>query len=334
LKPIDSIFANLGATSRADDTVCPAQPKYPWRDTVMKYFKRRYRRIMWGYLFLLPAILFLILIFFYPLIETFRISLYNWRLLSPFRPFVGLSNYRFVLNNQRFLKSLYNTVVYTLGVVPAELVLGFILAMALNRKELPWKGFFTTVYYIPVVTSMVAVAFIWRWLYEPSHGLINYIAGLLGLPQLRWLLDAKTALLSVMITSVWKAVGNSMVIFLAGLRNIPREYYEAAEIDGAGRWQVLRFITLPLINPTMVFLVITSFIGSFQVFNQIIVMTSQYYDAGGPLDSTRVLVYHIYDVGFRSLKMGEAAASAYILFAIILVATIAQFKLMERRIEY
>lgn len=300
----------------------------------MKGLTRRNRQIFWGYVFLLPAILFIILIFAYPVIDTFRVSLYNWRLLSPFRPFVGIGNYVNLFGNERFLVALYNTFIYTIGVVPAELILGFSLAMALNRKDLPWKGYFTTAYFIPVVTSIVAVAFVWRWLYEPSFGLINYLLGLVGLPQSKWLLDPKTALLSVMITSVWKALGNSMVIFLAGLRNIPREFYEAAEIDGASRSQVLRFITLPLINPTLVFLMITSFISSFQIFNQIVVMTGQYYEAGGPLDSTRVLVYHIYDVAFRSLRMGEAAAAAYVLFAIVLAATLIQFKLVERKVEY
>jgi len=300
----------------------------------MKPLKRRQRHVLWGYIFLIPAILFLIGIFAYPVIETFRVSLYNWRFLSPFRPFVGFSNYVNLFSNQRFLTALYNTVIYTIGVVPAELILGFMIALMINRKKMKGTGFFITVYYIPVVTSMVAVAFVWRWMYEPDFGLINYFLGILNLSQPRWLLDTKTALPAVMITSVWKAVGNSMIIFIAGLRNVPREFYEAAEIDGATPFQQLRGITLPLLNPTILFLLITSVISSFQVFNQIIVMTGQYYEAGGPLDSTRVLVYHIYDIAFRSLKMGEAAAAAYVLFAIILVITLIQFRLVERKVEY
>jgi multiple sugar transport system permease protein len=221
-----------------------------------------------------------------------------------------------------------------MGVVPMELLFGFCLALVLNRKDVPFTEQFTTVYFLPVVTSMVAVSFVWRWLYEPSFGLINYVLGNLGLPEPRWLMDPSTALISIMITSVWKSMGNSMVIFLAGLRNIPREFYEAAQIDGANRTQMMRFITLPLINSTLVFLTITSVISSFQVFSQVVVMTTQYYEAGGPLDSTRVLVYHIYEVAFKALKMGEAAAAAYVLFAIILLATVLQLKFTQRKVEY
>jgi multiple sugar transport system permease protein len=197
------------------------------------------------------------------------------------------------------------------------------------HKRLKGVGFLRTLYFLPSVTSFVAIALVWMWIYHPSFGAANFFLNLVGLPPLQWLNSAQTAMISIIIFSVWLGLGYQMVIFLAGLQGIPDELYEAALIDGASGWKRFWRITLPLLKPTTFFILVTSLIGSFQVFTSVYVMTG-----GGPVRSTDVVVYHIYQAAWEQLRMGYASAMSWVLFIIIMIATWVQFKLMGREVEY
>lgn len=297
----------------------------------------RYRRylILWGYLFLAPAFLLYLLVDLYPLLWAFRLSLERYSIFAP-PQFVGLENYYRMFRDPLFWKSLHNTLFWTAIVVPAILLLSLPLAVVLDAAWLRFKSFFRTIYFLPVVTSMVAAAFVWRWLFEPTFGVVNYFMGLLGLPKLGWLADPAWALPAVMVVGVWKQIGQAMVLFLAGLQTIPREYVEAAKIDGASTWQLFRHITLPLLNPTLVFVSVILVINAFRVFTIPYVMSSgglQFRPPGGPLDSTRVYVLHIYDLGFRQFDLGYASANAMVLLLLIVIVTLLQMRFLERRVQ-
>jgi len=197
------------------------------------------------------------------------------------------------------------------------------------NQKIRGVNFLRTLFFLPSVSSFVAIALVWQWMYHPQFGLANYLLNFLGLPPLNWLRDPATALIAIMLMSIWMGLGYQMVIFLAGLQNIPPELYEAARTDGATAWQRFWKITLPLLMPTTFFILVTSLIGSFQVFSSIYVMTE-----GGPLRSTDVVVYHIYQNAWEYLKMGYASAMAWVLFLIVMVATWLQFKVLGNRMEY
>jgi len=184
-------------------------------------------------------------------------------------------------------------------------------------------------YFLPSVMSFVAIALVWMWIYHPTFGAANYLLSFVGLPPLQWLNDTQTAMLSVVVFTVWLGMGYQMVIFLAGLQGIPEELYDAARIDGAGAWQRFKRITVPMLKPTTFFILITSLIGSFQTFTSIYVMT-----AGGPVGSTDVIVYHIYKAAWEQLRMGYASAMAWVLFILIMIASWIQFRVVGRNIDY
>jgi len=287
------------------------------------------------YLFILPALLFFAGIYIFPVFFGLEISLTKWDLISPNRQFIGLKNYINLISEPLFIKSLGNTLYYIILTIPATIVFSLTLALMLCSQFIRFKSFFRVIYFIPVITSWVAVSFIWKWLYQPSYGLINYFLSLIGIPAQGWLSSLSQAMPAIAITSIWKTLGFNMVIFIAGLQAIPRTFYEAAEIDGANRLQQFLKITLPLLNPTLVFILITSMIFSFQVFVPVFVMTqAPGGQPGGPLNSTRVIVYHLYSAAFRELKMGYAAAISFVLFGIILVVSLLQLKVLHRRVEY
>lgn len=287
------------------------------------------------YLFIAPAVIFFCLLLVYPIFSGFLLSFQDWNLLAKEASFVGLGNYTKAFRDPLFKKSLWNTVYYTLMTIPATVVLSLVVALMINSRLVKWKSLFRILYFIPVVTSMVAISFVWKWMYNPRYGLINLALEAIGLNGQSWLSSPTLALPSVAIMMIWQSLGFYMVLFIAGLQGIPETLYEASTIDGANRWQTFAYITLPLLNPTIVFILITSVINSFQVFVPVFVMTSSTTgEPGGPLNSTRVLVYHLYSIAFRNLDMGYGSAIAFILFAILLVITVLQFRVVQHKVEY
>lgn len=282
-----------------------------------------------GYLFLLPNMIGFLLFTVLAVVASAVISLTNWDLLSP-PQFVGLANYQqLLLNDPLFHKVLFNTFYFTIVSVPLAIVIALLLALALN-EGIRGIALFRAAYFLPVITSGVVVALIWRWFYNPDFGVLNYLLYRLGVQNPpNWLADQRWAMPAVIILAVWKQVGYNMVIFLAGLQAIPTNLYEAASIDGAGRFDRFRYITLPLLTPTTFFILIISLIGSLQVFDSVLVLTE-----GGPANATRTLVYHIWQQAFQFLHMGYAAAIAWVLFFLIFLITVVQWKLQGRWVHY
>lgn len=300
--------------------------------------KRRYPRppksaLFWvnlrksipGYFFITPAVVILTLFLFIPVILSFMISLTDWNIYGLADRnqvnFVGLSNYYRVLQDKVFWKSLWNTLFFTGAGVPFTVIISLLCATALNEKIVRFKTFFRTAYFLPVVTTIVAVAVLWRWIYNPEYGILNFLLKSLSLPEFNWLSDPRTALASLILMAAWKNFGYNMVIFLAGLQSIPETLYESARIDGANAWQLFLHVTLPGLRTTMVFVVIMSTIGYLQFFAEPYVMTK-----GGPLDSTISIVLYMYNQGFKFFELGYASALAYILFGIIFAFTFIQMK--------
>ncbi len=274
-----------------------------------------------------PSLLHLTVFLFTPIVFAAWLSVHRWDIISPDKQFVGAANYLEMLQDEGFLHALRNTALFTLH-VPAGMALALAVALMLHRR-LTALGFLRTLYFLPSVTSFVAIALVWMWIYHPSFGVANYLLGLVGLPGLPWLNATGTALISLMIFSIWLGLGYQMVIFLAGLQGIPEDLYEAARMDGASPWRLFRHITLPLLKPTTLFILVTSVISSFQVFTSVYVMTG-----GGPVGSTDVLVHHIYRAGWEHLRMGYAAAMSLGLFVLMLVLTAIQFRLLGKSVDY
>lgn len=294
-----------------------------------KGLKPATREAIAGYLFLLPNMLGFIVFTVLAVAASAAISLTNWDLLSA-PHFVGLANYQKLLTSDPlFQKVLLNTFYFTFASVPLAVLISLLLALALNQG-IRGVALFRAAYFLPVITSMVVVALIWRWFYNPDFGVLNYLlykAGVNNPPN--WLASRRWAMPAVIIMAVWKQVGYNMVIFLAGLQAIPDNLYEAASIDGAGRWARFRHITVPLLTPTTFFILVVSIIGSLQVFDAVLVLTE-----GGPANATRTIVYHIWQQAFQFLQMGYAAAVAWILFFLIFLITILQWKLQGRWVHY
>lgn len=284
---------------------------------------RRLSQLAWLALFLLPGLSGLLLFTVFPILSSLVLTLFRWDLLTPPR-FVGLGNYARLLGDREFWAALQHTLTFIAGYLPLVLVLGLLVALALNAP-LRGIGLIRTAFFLPVVSSWVAVALLWSWLFNPRYGLINYVLGLAGLPQPGWLFDPAWAMPAIILTSVWKDLGFVVVLFLAGLQAIPQEYYEAASLDGAGRVGQLRAITLPLLAPTTFFVTIISLINSFQVFDQVWVMTE-----GGPAGATTVLVERVVRHAFSYGEMGYAATISWAIFALIFVVTLVQLRLQRR----
>lgn len=278
------------------------------------------------YLFLLPIAIHLGIFLFIPIIASLLMSFTNfdiysigdWRNTS----FVGLDNYGQLLADPMVAKAFLNTLYFMLVGGPLTVGIALLLAIGLNSTLLPAKGFFRSGIFLPVVTPLVAVAVVWRWIYAPRDGILNYLFSLVGLPELGWLQDPNLAMPSLIAMSVWKNVGFGMVIFLAGLQAIPRPLYEAGEIDGASRFQAFKYITIPLLRPTLIFVIIITTIGYMQFFAEPYIMT----DKGGPENSTLSIVLLLYNEGFDFFRMGYASAIAYSLFVIIALFSILQIK--------
>jgi multiple sugar transport system permease protein len=255
------------------------------------------------------------------------VSVHKWNLISPMQ-WVGLDNYATLLRDPSSRTVFWHTLAYVIGYLPLVYVGGLGLALVLNRK-LAGRSIFRAVYFLPVITSWVVVALVWKWLLNPSSGLVNAVLGSFGLPQPGWWTDPRWALPSVILSSAWKDLGFVMVILLAGLQTIPQDLYEAATVDGASAWRRFRHITLPLLSPSTFFVVVISLINGFQVFDQVFVMTG-----GGPAGSSQVVVGQIYDLTFRYGRAGQASALSWLLFALILVITAVQVRGQKRWVHY
>jgi ABC-type sugar transport system permease subunit len=283
---------------------------------------------------LLPLMAFFVLFWLYPIGRGFWGSLTLWSAFDPEAPFIGVDNYTRAAGDPIFHASLRNTFVYALMTVSFQTVLGLALALAIDAS-LRRRGLFRTIYFLPYVTPVIATALIWKFLYLPSLGLFNQLLTLANLSSRDWLLSTTEALPSIALYSVWKNVGFSMVIFMAGLASIPRDYIDAAKVDGAGPWQVFRHVTLPLLRPTLLFVLVIRVIFTFQEFGPFFVMTSEGASLpGGPSNSTIVVAVYQWLMAFRELQLGYGAAMGMILFLIILVLTLVQLRTLRTRWEY
>jgi multiple sugar transport system permease protein len=286
------------------------------------------RSPLYALLYLAPFLILFLTFHVYPIFYGLYVSLTAWDLLTPPR-WVGLANYLNLTHDSLFLTSLRNTALFVLLDVPLAIGVPLGLALLVN-EHMPGRTIFRSAFVTPLMISAASVGVLWQWIYNPALGLINYYAQLVGLPEQHWLSQAGWATFAIVITTVWWTSGFNLVLFLAGLQNIPEHLYDAAKVDGAGAWALFRNITLPGLRPTMLFVTVTTIIGAFRVFVQVLVMTN---NSGGPFDSTRTVVMHLYQTGFQFFRMGGAAAIAWVLFMIILVFTIVQFQVQRRSAE-
>jgi multiple sugar transport system permease protein len=282
------------------------------------------------YFFLMPAFSAIFVFFFLPVLGAFCMSftdldIYALGDLSKVR-FIGFSNYSRLFEDPLFWKSLKNTFYFVLVAGPLSICVSLSAALLLNSKLVRFKGMFRLTYFMPVVTTLVAVAIVWRFIYHPKFGILNYLLSFTGLNPIDWLGDPNWAMPAIILMSIWKSFGYNMIIFIAGLQNIPVYLYEAAVIEGADRWQQFKSITLPMLAPTTIFVSIITMIGFFQLFAEPYIMTQ-----GGPLNKTLSIVLYMYQEGFRWWNMGYSAAIAFVLFFIILLGTLIQFKIKQIR---
>jgi multiple sugar transport system permease protein len=294
----------------------------------MKLLSKEKEKNLTIFLLLLPACLILLVFTILPSISALILSFTKWDMMSPLK-FVGIANYEKILKDKNFLDTLINTGKYVIGFVPLNVLFSLLIALLLNEKWLKGKDFFRVVYYIPVIVSSVVVSMIWKWIYNPSYGLLNQFLKFFGIARQFWIEDARLAIPSLIIMTIWQTFGYNVVLFISGLLSIPDLYYEAAAVDGANKIQQLFNITLPLLAPTTLFVVVTTVITSFQVFDQVLVLGG----ASGPPKSLMVSVYYLYKIGFGSFKMGYASTIGLVLFMAMLVITIVQFKVYASRFE-
>ena len=281
----------------------------------------------WALLFLAPTLIGLAILSAGPIVATLGISLTKWDLLTAPK-FVGVDNYTALASDDRFLQALRNTFFYTVTSVPIGLSIALGLALALNQR-IRGIAWIRTAYFLPVVTSTIAIALVWQWIYSPDQGLLNEAIGVFGIPAQKWLTDPTLSMPAIVAMSIWQGLGVNVIIFLAGLQAIPEELVDAANVDGAGRWARFRGVVLPLLTPSIFFTGVLALIASFQVFDQIFVL-----ERPRPTDATITVVYFIYENGFKFFKMGYASAASWVLFIIVAVFTAIYFKLQGRWVHY
>jgi len=293
-----------------------------------------------AYLYLLPAFVVLGVFTFYPVVRAFQISLYRWPVIGP-KTFVGFGNYLKLIGDREFWMALRNTSYYVLGSVPLTLALAILVAVLLNSR-IRGRVIARVAFFIPYITPMVAATVVWRWVYDRDYGLLNYLLELLekalghlgltvNLGPVDWLNEPRLAIPILIVIGIWQYVGYQAIILLAGLQNIDRQFYDAAKVDGANTWHLFRYITVPLLTPQIFFLLIISMIGAFQLFTQVFIL---FVGNPGPRDSAMTIVFYIYEKAFREFYMGVASAAAYILFGIIFLLTLIQFRLSRRWVFY
>lgn len=295
------------------------------------WWQRWGEETFFAYLFLLPSLIVFAVFVFFPLFFSFYASLTRWNL--PYQPsFIGLENYRYIFTDEigapEFLRSIRNSGYYALG-VPLNIAVSLSLALLLNQR-LRAVSLFRTAYFLPTITSMAAISVVWIWIYHPAdYGLLNSILLKLGLSPLRWLRDPHLAMPALILMGLWRGMGYNIIIFLAGLQSIPTSLYEAAEIDGAGSWARFWKVTLPLLSPTTFYVLVIGVVNSLKAFTQMHMMTE-----GGPLGATTTITYYLYQEAFEHFTMGRASAVACVLFVILLIFTLIQFKVVGSRIHY
>lgn len=279
-------------------------------------------------LFILPALIPLIVFWIYPMLYSAWISFTNWDFMMTKYDFVFLKNYRSLFRDSRFYNALWNTVIFTIGTLVPTIVGGLFLALLL-RKNFRGSGIFKFILFSPWITPSVAISIVWMWIFQPNDGLANMILGLFHLPALKWISSSDTAMLSVIIVTVWKSIGYAMIFYLSALEKVPGELYEASSMDGAKKWQQFRDMTLPLISPTTFFLVIITMVNSLQAYDQIQILTQ-----GGPSSSTRTLLYMYYQLGFQEFNMGKATAVAVVMIFITVALSVIQFFVSRKWVHY
>ena len=304
-------------------------PSRPFDESIMREITPKQREAVVGYLFILPTYIGFVIFILYPLVESMRISFQEFSLLRG-STYIGLDNYAQMFSDPRLRISYVNTIIFTLFAVFFNAGIGLILAVMLNRRlPILMRNLYRSIFFFPVLIAHTYIAVIWRFLYQQDTGVINYYLGVFGVEPIPWLSNVHWAMAAIIILDVWKNTGFAMLVFLAGLQSIPNEYYEAAQLDGANERQLFFRITIPLLSPTIFFILVIFMIGALQVFDTIIVLT-----AGGPGDATRSVVLYIYEIAFRTFNMGYAAAVSMTLFAIILMLTALQFWISRRWVHY
>jgi multiple sugar transport system permease protein len=296
-------------------TTLPSRPLRWWRT-------RRGQQWLVGYGFLLPDLIGLTLFVVAPIVGALWISFHRWSGIGA-QHWVGLDNYHTLIHDKAFVQSLKVTAIYTFSFVPLLFVISLALALLVNQG-LKLTGFLRSAFFAPFMVSLVVASVVWSFMLQDPAGVVNVIIGWFGFGPQEWLGSTKLALISVIIVTLWQSVGYSMIIFLAGLQDIPGVYYEAARVDGAGPWRRFVSITLPLLKPTSTFVLVISFIGAFQLFDPIFVMTQ-----GGPANATTTTVYYIYQQAFQFLQLGYASALSVVLFLIILVFSLLQLRVFR-----
>lgn len=278
--------------------------------------------------FVVPALIPLTVFWIYPILRSMILSLTDWDYMSPSYSFVGLSNYVALFKDTRFYSALWNTFVFGIGTVIPTIIGGMILALLL-QKAFRGDGIFKFILFSPWITPTVAISIVWTWIYEPDVGIANHVLKFFHLPALQWINSSSTAMLAVIIVTVWKSLGYAMIFYITALEKVPKELYEANALDGANSWQRFRDVTLPCISPTTFFLVIITMVNSLQAYDQIQILTQ-----GGPSGSTRTLLYMYYQLGFEEFNMGQATAVAMILILITVMLSLIQFVVSKKWVHY
>lgn len=290
--------------------------------------KRRRNENITGFLFILPALLPLVLFWIIPLGYSFFLSFTNWDMMMPEIHFVKFYNYISLLKDPALYKTLLNTLIFAVGTTVPSIILGLLIAMALSGAR-RGTGIYRTIIFAPYITPMVAVSIVWSWIFEPRVGLLNFVLSFFGMPKLNWLQSADTAMLSVIIVTVWKQLGWIMVFYLQAIRKVPKSLLEAATIDGAGIFSKFFKITIPLISPTTFFLIIISTINSLQAYDQIQVLTQ-----GGSAGATRTMLYYYYQEAFEAFNTGKASAIAIFLVVITVVFSLIETAVSKKTVHY
>ena len=298
----------------------------PHQSTVSRWRRWLDSDTFTAYLFLAVPMLIFIVIKFYPVFYNIFLSFTNYDLFSPLE-FTGLKSYQEIFTQETTLKAIRNTILYTIGTVPLGTALSLVIAYLLNQ-QIRGRVFFRTMYYLPVITSVVVYSLVWRLILNPQFGLLNYLLSFIGIPPQQWLGDPRLALPSIIFITIWVELGKNMVIFLAGLQTIPPELYESASLDGAKGWQSFLYVTVPMLRPVILFVVVTYCIFIFRNFGIIFMLTE-----GGPALTTNTLVWEIYQNAFGYLRIGKAAAISVVLLVIILIITAVNFRLLSEETE-
>lgn len=322
-------LASIQITLQPDEENKHNITKFTSRRNIMQSNKLfvKLKKVMPGYLFLLPALIFFGVFVIYPMINALILSLYKVRLQT--RSFIGFGNYVALFQEENFMKSLYNTVLLVLGNVPLVLIFSFIVSISVYNKSEFVRSFTRAAFYIPAVSSVVSIGLVWKWIFNPMYGILNYILGVFGIEGVNWLGDKRYALPALVIVLFTLSVGQPIILYIASIGNIPSTYAEAAEIDGASRWVQIRKIIWPLVKPTTLYIIVITTINSFQTFAIVQLLTG-----GGPFYSTSTIVFQLYKTAFEFGEFGLATAMGVILAAIVVIISIIQYKYLSSDIEY